>query len=214
MYLWNPASRHVCVPTQHKPPQETWQSVQMFPGVQIEQLLNMTAASTTDGSSTCEQFSVTWPAPRATLWCCQIIQVFHMTREERVRSNRSRAQITSSRSCGWVGRDREMRELLDLLNAPSSLECVSFPPVCPDFVYSFFYWHAHRNVVEAQVTVLAGLVWCSVFHWSKFRIHHPLPSHNTHTHSHTRLVYYVQDSCQNSEVRVGDGGDEVILFLC
>lgn len=144
MYLWNPASRHVCFRPpcafrQHKPLQERWQSVRMFPGVQIEQLLNMTAASTIDRSSTCEQFILTWPAPRATQWCWQIIQVFHMTRGKRVRSNCSPAKITSSRSCGWVGRDREMRELLDLLNAPMhSLECVSFPPCLPWFCFYLF----------------------------------------------------------------------------
>lgn len=101
--------------------------------VQIEPLPNMTAASTTIRSSTCEQFILTWPSLHATLWRWQIIQVFHMTREERVCSNCSRAKITSSRSCGWVGKDWEMRKLLDLLNAPSSLECLTPPPVCPDF---------------------------------------------------------------------------------
>lgn len=46
------------------------------------------------------------------------------------------AKTTSSRSCGGVGRDREARELLDLLNAPSSVECV-FPPFALILFLSF-----------------------------------------------------------------------------
>lgn len=75
--------------------------------------------------------------------------------------------------CGWVGRDREMREILDLLC--SERWVISPPPICPDFCFYLFCWHAFRNIVGPQVTVLAGLGWCSVLHWSNFRMHHPLP---------------------------------------
>lgn len=134
----------------------------------------------------------------------------NMTEAGRACSPSSHVQITPSRSCGWVGGDREIREILDLLDvrAPSSVEWFFFS-ICPDFCFYLFCWHASRNGVSVQVTVLAGLVWCSVLHWSNFSTHHipPPPSVAPDT------CLFCTGFMSNSEVRVGDDGNEVILFL-
>lgn len=124
--------------------------------------------------------------------CKQAIHTFpthNMTAQERACSH-----SPSRLRCGWVGGDREIREILDLLDvsAPSSVEWLFFSYL-PWFLLQPFCWHACRNVASVQVTVLTGgLVWCSVLHWSNFRTHHATLSPlwlQTH-------VYFVQDSCQ------------------
>lgn len=99
----------------------------------------------------------------------------NMTEEVRACSPSSHVEITSSGSCGWVGGDGEIRETLDLLDfsAASSAEWFFF--YLPWFLFPslfFFCWCACRNVVRLQVTVLVGLTWHSVPHWSNFRTHH------------------------------------------
>lgn len=63
----------------------------------------------------------------------------NMTKEERACFPSSHVQITPSRSSGWVGGDREIREILDLLDvsAPSSVKWFFFP-ICPDFCFYLF----------------------------------------------------------------------------
>lgn len=162
--------------TQHKILKEWWQSMQTVQSMQLDPhclwsisyslqyilaqiKIHSGLTSSSPGRSPCrvtkmqEAMFLTWQERRGH------VQIALMWKSPQV-------------GCGWVGRDREMREILDLLC--SERWVTFFPPHLSWFLF-LFCWHAGRNIVGPQVTVLAGIVWCSVLHWSNFRMHHPLP---------------------------------------
>lgn len=113
------------------------------------------------------------------------------TEEKRTCSHSSHVQITPSRSCGWVGGDREIREILDLLDvsAPSSVEWFFFPYL-PWFLLLSFLLACMQKCSECAGDCARRI--SSVLHWSNFRTHHA-PHHH---HQRQTRVYFVQDSCQ------------------
>lgn len=90
---------------------------------------------------------------------------------------------------------------------------IFFFPICPDFCFYLFCWHACRNVVRAQVTLLAGLVWCSVLHWSNFRTPPPHPSHTLSCTTRVFILNRIHVKQRGEGGRRWRWGNPLFVFL-